>query len=110
MDAIRYKIWDAGKKTAGGTCIQYNVGIATKAKRSTNNPYAIANELLCLRLGVAMSLPVPLGAVIERDGEVYYASLHVAMAPEGLPPATDEDIGAISADERLTCGIVMFDR
>jgi len=82
MDAIRYKIWDAGKRTNGGTCIQYDVAIAAKAKRNETNPYAIANELLCLRLGLAMSLPVPLGAIIERDGMLYYASLHVAVAPE----------------------------
>src|SRR5580704_8566517 len=109
MNPIRYKIWAWGPKTSAGSTDQYDVGIATKAKRSPTNPYAIANEIIGLRLGLAMNLPVPLGAIIERGGKPYYASLHVAVAPEGLPPATDADLAEIAKDERLVCGIVMFD-
>ncbi len=109
MNTIRYKIWQWGELTNQGSNVQYNVGIATKAKRSNVNPFAISNELICLRLGLAMSLPVPLGVILDKDGQQYYASLHVAVAPEGLPPATEEDLDAIAANERLACGIVMFD-
>jgi hypothetical protein len=110
MHTTRYKIWQwIEDPTGDGSNVQYNVAISTKAKRSNVNPYEISNELLCLRLGLAMNLPVPLGVILEKDGKTYYASLHVAIAGEKLPPATEEDLNAIASDERLTCGIVMFD-
>jgi hypothetical protein len=56
-----------------------------------------------------MRLPIPLGMILERDREIYYASLHVAVAGEKLPPATEEDLDAIASNESLACGIVMFD-
>ena len=56
-----------------------------------------------------MGLPIPLGVILERDRQLYYASLHVAVAGEKLPPATEDDLDAIAADESLACGIVMFD-
>ena len=64
MNTIRYKIWQWGELTNQGSNVQYNVGIATKAKRSNVNPFALSNELICLRLGLALSLPVPLGVII----------------------------------------------
>ncbi len=109
MDITRYKIWKWLTPTGDGSNIQYDVAILTKAKRSTTNPYELANELLCLRLGMALRLPVPLGVILERNGHHYYASLHVATTGEKLPPATEADLDAIASDERLTCGIVMFD-
>ncbi len=110
MHTIRYKIWQwIDDPTGDGSNVQYNVGISTKAKRSNVNPYEISNELLCLRLGLAMKLPVPLGVLLEKDEQLYYASLHVAIEGEKLPPATEEDLDAIASNERLACGIVMFD-
>jgi hypothetical protein len=109
MDTTRYKIWQWLPPTGDGSNVQFNVAVLTKAKRSNTNPYEVANELLCLRLGLAMGLPIPLGMILERDHEVYYASLHVAVAGEKLPPATEDDLDAIAANESLACGIVMFD-
>jgi hypothetical protein len=42
MNTIRYKIWQWGEATGQGSNRQYNVGVATKAKRSEVNPHAIA--------------------------------------------------------------------
>jgi hypothetical protein len=109
MDTTRYKIWQWLHPTGDGSNVQYNVAVLTKAKRSNTNPYEVANELLCLRLGLAMGLPVPLGMILEREGQLYYASLHVEVAGETLPPASEDDLDAIAANERLACGIVMFD-
>lgn len=112
MDTTRYKIWQWDRKPTGaGRGVQHNcvVGVWTKAKRSNVNEYEIANELLCLRLGLALRLPIPLGALIDYQDKTYYASLHVAASGEELPEATDEDLDAIARNERLACGIVMFD-
>lgn len=109
MDTTRYKVWQWLERTNDGSNVQYNVAVLTKAKRSYTNPYEIANELLCLRLGLAMRLPIPAGIILEKDNEMYYASLHVAVAGAKLPPATEDDLDAIAQDERLACGIVMFD-
>ena len=109
MDITRYKIWQWLPQTGDGSNVQYNVAILTKAKRSNTNDFEIANELLCLRLGLALRLPIPLGVILEHDKHLYYASLHVATAGEKLPPATEDDLTAIAANESLSCGIVMFD-
>lgn len=109
MDTTLYKIWTWGKRTKDGSNVQFNVAVHTKAKRSYTNPYEISNELLCLRLGLALRLPIPSGVLLEKDGDTYYASLNPAIAGEKLPPATEEDLDAIAADERLACGIMMFD-
>ena len=109
MDTTRYKIWQWLPSTGDGSNVQFNVAVLTKAKRSNTNPYEVANELLCLRLGLAMGLPIPLGIILECEREVYYASLHVAVAGEKLPPATEDDLDSIASNESLACGIVMFD-
>ena len=109
MNTTRYKIWQWVPQTEDGSNVQFNVAVLTKAKRSNTNPYEVANELLCLRLGLAMRLPIPLGIILQRDREVYYASLHVAVAGEKLPPATEDDLDAIASNESLACAIVMFD-
>ena len=57
MDTTRYKIWQWLPQTGDGSNVQFNVAVLTKAKRSNVNPYEVANELLCLRLGLAMRLP-----------------------------------------------------
>lgn len=83
---IFYKVWTWGEPTGQGANLQYNVGVRTKAKRSDNNEYEIANEMLCLRLAEALKLPVPSGGVLEYEGHRYFASLDYSLAGENLPP------------------------
>jgi hypothetical protein len=109
MHATRYKIWKWIGRVKDNRNPQYRVAILTRAKRSETNAYELANELLCTRLGLALNLPIPVGVILERKGELYYASLHVAIDVEGFPDATDEDLDAIAADEDLACGIIAFD-
>jgi hypothetical protein len=110
MGNIQYKIWGWGPETYEGRNIQFNVGVSTKAKRSEDNSYEIANEMLCLRLAHALKLPVPSGGVIKKDDQLYFASLVFSLAEETLPKPTWSDIQAIVAnDPWLACGIVVFD-
>ena len=109
MHTLPYKIWKWGDSTLGGSNIQFDVGIGSKAKRSNDNPYEIANELLCARLGWAINLPIPSGVVLQWEGDDYFASLHVSVSGEELPPAIDEDLDAIVSNARLACGIIVFD-
>ncbi len=111
MNEIRYKIWRwLGQNLADGASgDMYDVAIGTKAKHCPDNPFAVANELLALRLGMALGLPIPVGYALEHDGKLYYASLHVAVASETLPKATAADIAAILQNEYLACGIIVFD-
>lgn len=95
--------------TFEGSGRQYDVMIRAKAKRHPDNPFEIANEVLALRLGAYLNLPIPLGCVLEFDGESYFASLDVAVAEEKLPPATNADIQQILKHERIACGIIVFD-
>jgi hypothetical protein len=57
--------------------------------------------MLCLRLAHALKIPVPSGGVIEKDGELYFASLVFFLAEETLPKPTSSDIQAIVTDD--TC-------
>jgi hypothetical protein len=52
-------------------------------------------------------LPVPPGFLIDRNGEIYYASLNFNLAGEALPPADVEAI--VAQDAQLAAGIVLFD-
>ena len=109
MNHIRYTIWKFYEPTGEGSNQQWNVGLAAKAKHSPVNRFEVANEVLCLRLAMALNLPVPVGVPVEDNGKLWYASLHASAAKESLPPATSKDIEAILADQRLACGILMFD-
>lgn len=109
MPFEQYKIWHWGDRTWEGRNEQYNVAICTKAKRSQNNRYELANEVLCLRLAQILRLPIPYGGIIEKDGHRYFASLEFGVAEETLPIPTNSDIDAIVSDARLACGIIAFD-
>jgi hypothetical protein len=110
MNDTRYKIWHWPLHATGdGSNVQFNVAILTKAKRSYVNQFEVPNELLCMRLGLALRLPIPVGVILEKDSQTYYASLHVAIAGEKLPPASEDDLDEIGRNEHLACGIVMFD-
>lgn len=109
MNSIRYKLLRWAGPTFEGSNDQFDVEMAAKAKSSPDNPYEVANEILALRLGIILGLPIPLGAALEDSGKLYYLSFHVAISEEELPVATDADIAAILSNQHLSCGILMFD-
>ncbi len=110
MPATRYKIWHwAGPARTDGTSDQYLVGVQTRAKKGTpsNAPFTVPNELIGCQLGRALGLPIPAGAIIERDGEAYYASLDFNVEGQRLPPANEAALARERPD--LACGILLFD-
>lgn len=109
MSNIQYKIWKWGGTTGEGSNEQYNVAVCTKAKRSKRNKYELANEWLCMKLGQALNLPIPAGGILTKDGHQYFASLEFALAPQRLPPCTEQNCAEIAAQNWLACGIVAFD-
>jgi hypothetical protein len=108
MPAMNYKIWQWGPKCRQGTLEAWNVGITTRAKRGgQDSPFAIANELIALRLGKAIGLPIPDGFVIWRDDEPYFASMNFNLDEWNLPPA---DVVAVATDTvDMACGVLVFD-
>lgn len=110
MPAIDYRIW-AGPVTSSpessDITVLYDVGLHAKAKRSNYNDYEVANEMISLRLGQAIGLPIPSGVTLELDGERYFSSLIGAATGEPLPPG-DARLAA-ELDPHTTCGTVVFD-
>jgi hypothetical protein len=60
-----------------------------------------------MRLGLALGLPIPVGVPLECEGRRAWASLRIGR--EQLPKATFRDIASILDDDRLACGIILFD-
>jgi hypothetical protein len=104
-----YTIFDWGQQTNGGRNVQYEIGVRALAKRSATNLYELANEMLCMRLGQALKLPVPPGVIVNYQQRPYYASLHVSANSQNLPPAIGPALNQILNDVWLTCGIICFD-
>jgi hypothetical protein len=109
MLAHRYKIWSWGGERQSGQvdCVKYDVGIAVVAKRHLYEVYEVFNELVALRLGQAMGLPIPVGFTLEKDGNAYYCSGDVSLSGMDFPPADFEHL-AIN-QPRIACGIALFD-
>ena len=85
-----------------------HVGVAGLAKGANQDqPFAVANELVCGNLAQAIRLPIPPGFIVDWEGQPYYVSLNFNLAGEDLPPADIVNLVARKAD--LACGIVLFD-
>jgi hypothetical protein len=108
MPATRYQIWGWGDRQTGVTEEQYLVGVTTRAKRASSHcAFTVVNEYVCQELGRMLGLPIPVGAILEREGVPYYASLDFNVEGQKLPPA---DAVALAGDlPDLSLGIVMFD-
>lgn len=81
-----------------------DVAIHSVAKRDSNAPYLIANEIIALELGKLIDLPVvsgiPISGVPDSDdsqgpkqNNTYWASLSVG---DELPPGDSVSIGGVT--------------
>jgi hypothetical protein len=91
MNNLPYTIWrdfQAGDRNFDSTGEQYIVGVKALAKHHKDNPFEVANELIALRLGVAMGLPIPVGCPLQSGGKRFYGSLHVSAEDHQLTGVT----------------------
>jgi hypothetical protein len=108
MNTIPYTIWRYDFRTFEGSNEQWDVGVRAKAKHSADNPLEVAHELLALRLGLILGLPIPNGIPLVNEGpKKYWGSLTVTK--EKLPRLTRRHLAAILSNEKLACGIIAFD-
>ena len=83
------------------------IALVGLAKRDRESPNEVFNELVALRLGQIIGLPIPAGLSIENKGKIYFVSCGLLTTGEELPEA---DLEKFAKDEaRLACGIVTFD-
>ena len=108
MPPMRYKIWQWGEECKKGSYEAFNVGLTTRAKHGdADSPFMVANEMIALRLGRILGLPIPDGVIIERDGEPFFASMNINLEGFNLPPA---DASAVTRElGDLACGVIVFD-
>ncbi|MFZ2241061.1 MAG: hypothetical protein WAV90_16230 [Gordonia amarae] len=78
-------------------------------KHDSDEPYLIANELICSRLAAALGLPVLPGEVArDQDGTTYWAIPGVRSdGGISVPPSTAEDIAV--AQPQIVAGMIVFD-
>jgi hypothetical protein len=84
------------------------VSIAGVAKKALpNQPFIVANELICSTLARQLMLPCPPGALMKKDEDIYYFSLDFNIAGQALPPVAAADL--IAAVPKLAWGVLVFD-
>ena len=94
---------------AGATAPQY-CSLGGVCKRNTEQqPYVIANELICGRLGLMIGVPVPPGAIVrgENEGELAHVCLRFGQKGERPPPAALDELVEDCPSE--AAGVVAFD-
>jgi hypothetical protein len=106
--AIRYKL--LARHAMVGTGVMGSQFVAVSGVAKTNNagqPHAVANELICGKLGRALCLPIPPGFIIEDAGTPWHVSLDFNLAGQQLPPA---DAALLAQTHpQLAAGIIVFD-
>jgi hypothetical protein len=77
-------------------------------KNSSDNPYCIANELVCTELARFLGLQHPVGAIMRSDrSEIWFATLDFNVTGKRLPPIEPADVAERFSS--LSAGIVLFD-
>ena len=111
MLAHQYQIW-----LQGGWGHEWNpddpiekryVGITAVAKRDKESTFEVFNELVAMRLGQLIGLPIPVGMVLNKDNTFYFASCHILAAGGELPKA---DLERFAKEKPIeACGVLVFD-
>jgi hypothetical protein len=108
MAVTQYRLFGKTESPRSSTLAElWDVGVLAQAKRSETNPYEIANEIIGLRLGQALNLPIPPGVVVTEGGQQFFCSMFFGGSGHQLPPADAEQVAI--AHSHLAVGIVLFD-
>jgi hypothetical protein len=108
LPASKYKVWAWGAAVGQGATGSVYVGMSAIAKTSTPaTPYVVANELVCSKIAQMLLLPCPPGALLEKNGDVYFCSLDFNAAGQALPPINPAAV--VAALPELSWGVTLFD-
>jgi hypothetical protein len=108
MPGAKYKVMAVGPQIAATATAPVFVSIAGVAKKVLpNQPFIVANELVCCNVARALLLPCPPGALMESGADTYFFSLDFNLAGQALPPVSPSAIVQVFPD--LAWGIIVFD-
>jgi len=110
MGISDYRVWVHApqiREVGDQNAEKFNVGVHAIAKRSLINDFEIANEILGLRLGQSLNLPVPEGVPLRFNDTHYFSSLIIAGTGQKLPPADVELF--VQRHPGLALGTLVFD-
>jgi hypothetical protein len=108
MPASKYKVWAWGAPVGLGATGSVYVGVSAVAKRATPaEPHIVGNELVCNMIAQMLLLPCPPGALLQKNGDIYFCSLDFNGAGQALPPITPSVV--VAALPELSWGITIFD-
>lgn len=107
-----YRITKLGKKASSGSMtdpVRGTLDVILK-QDSDNSPACVYNELVALRLGQRLGLPLAMGVPSVGDGGTYFASLVVGGLSINLPDITAKQMPKVAARYPLeAAGIFVFD-
>src|ERR1700704_3487166 len=108
MPGAKYKVMAVGPQVEATARAPVYVSIAGVAKKVLpNQPFIVANELVCCSIARALLLPCPPGALMESGDSTYFFSLDFNLAGQALPPVAPATI--VQLFPNLACGIIVFD-
>jgi hypothetical protein len=108
LPASKYKVWAWGGSVGQGATGSVYVGMSAVAKKATAaEPHIVGNELVCNIIARMLLLPCPPGALLQRNGDVYFCSLDFNTAGQALPPITPSTV--VGNLPELSWGITLFD-
>jgi|SRR5882672_4542793 hypothetical protein len=99
MPGAKYKVMAVGPQIAATATAPVFVSIAGVAKKVLpNQPFIVANELVCCNIARALLLPCPPGALMESGNDTYFFSLDFNLAGQALPRVSPAAIVQIFPD------------
>jgi hypothetical protein len=108
LPASKYKIWAWGAPVGQGATGSVYVGMSAVAKKATAaEPHIVGNELACNIIARMLLLPCPPGALLQKNGDVYFCSLDFNTAGQTLPPINPSTV--VGDFPELSWGITLFD-
>ncbi len=108
LPASKYKVWAWGAPVGQGATGSVYVGMSAVAKKATTAaPHFVGNELACNIIARMLLLPCPPGALLQKNGDVYFCSLDFNTAGQALPPINPPTV--VGDFPELSWGITLFD-
>ena len=83
------------------------ISVHGHAKRSRISPNELFNELVAMRLGQTIGIPIPAGMVVDIQGELFFVSCNVMATGDEMPSADFERF--VLDDPDMACGVIVFD-